>query len=142
MKFLIDTNVFLRFLIPSTSPAGAQKECTDLFSAIEEGEIEAMTISTVYAELVWTLQSFYKLEKSSIAEDLETFIAHGIVTNDAIEISQAVELYKRTNKKFIDCLIASHRDLQSEIASVVSYDHDFDALGVKRLEPKDVIVKF
>ncbi len=138
MKYLIDTNVFLRFLIPDSANASVQRECIDFFSAIEKGEIVTITLSTVYAELVWVLQSFYRFDRESVAEDLETFVAHGIEAVDSVDISRAVMLYRNSGKKFIDCLIASHKDLYAGTAMVVSYDRDFDVLGVRRIEPSAV----
>ena len=41
--------------------------------------------------------------------------------------------------KFIDALIASHKSIQEEAAVIVSYDKDFDKLGILRKEPKDII---
>jgi predicted nucleic-acid-binding protein len=42
---------------------------------------------------------------------------------------------ERHKAKWIDCLIASAPDIQSGETAVVSYDRDFDRLGVVRLEP-------
>lgn len=47
----------------------------------------------------------------------------------------ALELHRKSGAKFIDCMISSIQGIRNGVISVVSYDRDFDKLGVKRFEP-------
>lgn len=137
MRYFLDTNIFLRFLVPDDENAHAA--CKLLFQRINEKKIRAATSSLVYAEIVWVLQSFYKFPKQKIAEALKVFSAAGIMFHDRVELSHAIDLYEAHNVKFIDALLASHPLLQSGEAVMVSYDTDFDKLGIRRIEPHEAI---
>ena len=51
----------------------------------------------------------------------------------------AIELFEMYSVKFIDCLLASSKLVQKGDAVILSYDRDFDKLGVRRVEPKDIL---
>lgn len=53
---------------------------------------------------------------------------------------EAIDLYQKHNIKFVDALIASHPKMQNKEIVVVSYDKDFDKLGIKRQEPAEVLL--
>ena len=57
----VDTNVFLRFLT-NDDPAKAKRAETRFRNAVS-GKEHLRTSLLVIAEIVWTLESFYKLEK-------------------------------------------------------------------------------
>ena len=69
------------------------------------------------------------LEKSTISYD------------NRFDISVAISLYAAQSVKFADALIASHPLLRQGKLIVVSYDADFDKLGVKRVEPEAIVKK-
>ena len=71
-SFFVDTNVFLRFLT-NDDPAKAKRAET-LFRDALRGKIKLATSLLVIAEIIWTLESFYKLEKSDIATKVEKIL--------------------------------------------------------------------
>jgi predicted nucleic-acid-binding protein len=89
---------------------------------------------------VWTLSSYYSRKKSEVIEVVEavTDILGGRIEDDH-RIEVASEIYKEYSVKFIDALIASSPSILSGETIVVSYDKDFDKIGIKRLEPSDFI---
>lgn len=137
MKYLIDTNVFIRFLVKDNERMF--KDCEHLFLSLEKGSVLGFVPSHVMTELVWVLQSFYRFEKQKIVSALKSFEIHGISIDDRFNFPLAVELFEAFNVKFIDALLASHKLIQERKAVIVSYDKDFDKLGVLRKEPREII---
>lgn len=139
MKYFLDSNIFLRFY----TNEGNKKviiDCTMLIDSIRTGKIKAKTSHLVLAEVVWTLQSYYKASKDQILKVIRSIesISNLTIENTFIT-SHAYQYYKDHSVKYIDALIASNPDIQSKKMIIISYDKDFDKLGVKRLEPSDII---
>lgn len=80
----------------------------ELIKKSNQGEIRLIANSLVFAEIVWTLQSYYKYPKDKIDE-----IVSAIVASEAVEIEdrdiilQALEDFHSLNIDFIDAYIAS-----------------------------------
>jgi len=139
MKYFLDSNIFLRFYTDEKNNKVFQ-DCSKLFEIIKDGEIKAKTSHLVMAEVVWTLQSTYKASKnqvSKVATSVESI--PNLKIEDDFVTNLAHQLFKDHSVKYIDALIASNPEIQSKKMTVVSYDKDFDKLGIKRLEPKDLI---
>lgn len=49
-------------------------------------------------------------------------------------------MFEQKPVKFIDALLASIKEIKEKKWKVVSYDRDFDKLGVVRIEPKEIIL--
>lgn len=105
-KVFVDTNILLRYLT-NDFPEQAQ-HLENLIERSNSGEIRLVVNSMVFAEIVWTLQSFYKYPKDKIDE-----IVSAIVASEAFEINerdillQALEDFHSLNINFIDAYIAS-----------------------------------
>ena len=137
MKYYLDTNVFLRFLI--ADEARAHGACQELFHLIQTHHIKAMTSPLVFAEAVWVLGSFYKFPRSKISDALAVLARSPITFDSRCDLLAAIEWYAARPVKFADALIASHPLLRRKKLTLISYDKDFDRLGVKRMEPQEVI---
>lgn len=133
-----DTNIFLR-IVAKDDPVKL-RDCQKLIVKVRRREIQALTSSLVMAELAWTAGRFYGFNKSEVVEILGS--ASGITnlgfTNES-NMAAALELFSQHSVKLVDCLIASHPEIVAGRMVVVSYDRDFDRLGVKRLEPADLL---
>ena len=136
--YFIDTNIFLRALINDD-----EKKYSDVIKFLEgikNNLFKAYSSSLVLAEVVWTLSSFYKLQKSAVIKSLEGIInLNGLMFVENQNSSAALGLYKKHNVKYIDCLIYSGLYKSKKAWEIVSYDTDFDKFGAKRVEPKDLI---
>lgn len=137
MKYYVDTNVFVRFLVADDNRMHAS--CAEMFGLIEERKIQAVTSATVFAEVVWVLGSVYKFPRQKISEALTAMGRGGIAFDNRSDIVFAAGLYGSYPVKFIDALIASHPLLRQGRMALVSYDADFDKLGIKRKEPKEIV---
>jgi uncharacterized protein len=137
-RYFVDTNIFLRFFVRDV-PTQAD-ECEKFFKWLITSDLDIYTSSLVVGEIVWTLSSYYSRKKSEVIEVVEavTDILGGRIEDDH-RIEVASEIYKEYSVKFIDALIASSPSILSGETIVVSYDKDFDKIGIKRLEPSDFI---
>ena len=139
-EYFVDTNIFVRFLVRDSQKTF--EECSAFFESLVDGHFSVCTSSSVIAEIHWLLKSYYKLEKRDIVDFVARALSMphlGIDNRD--EPMHANTLFRDSSAKFIDALIASHPGIQDGSVAVVSYDRDFDKLGVRRLEPREVIKK-
>lgn len=132
----VDTNVFLRVLTADQPRMAADSK--RLIERAESGEVELHTSHLALAEIVWTLDSQYGVSREEIAGMVRDLLALQSLRVDQKEmLRQVIELYESTNVDFIDAYHAL--DVRRRgIERVVSYDKDFDRLGVIRVGPADV----
>ena len=69
MKLFLDTNIFMRFFIKDNEQMVEQVK--RIFFLAETGKYKLATSTIVLTEIMYTLQSFYKLE----VKDIEKYIA-------------------------------------------------------------------
>lgn len=116
-----DTNLFLRYL---TNDIPKQAEAFEsLLKQAEAGEFAFVTTSLVIAEIVWTLESYYKLSKAEIHNNLLAILnTPGLEVEDDETILQAVIWYVEKNVDFIDAYNVAWM-LQHNVNKVVTYDY-------------------
>lgn len=137
-RFFIDTNIFVR-VVAKDDPVKLE-ECEKLIEKIRLEQISALTSSLVMAEVVWTLLKVYGLAKAEVLEVLKSISSiKNLRWVEKVQFISALELFSSHNAKFIDCLIASHPQIASGQVKIISYDKDFDLLGVERFEPDEVL---
>lgn len=131
-RYLVDTNVLLRFLSgqPPEQAAAARK----LFEQAANGEVVLEVSPLIVAEAFYTLHSFYGVERKTAAEKLSLLLQqHGVKLRDADAVFSALECIQTANVGFADAFLASVAS--EEKLSVASFDRDFDKLGEARNEP-------
>lgn len=137
-KYFLDSNIFLRFLVGDNRKMLG--ECLALFDSIKRGKIDAVTSSVVLSEVVWTLGSLYKYPKSKIVDAVKGILGFPeLKIVDGSMILIALEIYQNNSVKFIDALISSVKEIYNRNWVIISYDKDFDKLGVFRKEPSQII---
>lgn len=137
-NYFVDTNVFLRVLLKDEEKTF--KDCLLFLKEIKDGKVKAVTSNLVLAEINWTLLKFYKFPKEDAIKGLSSILnLRHLKFVDGFNPILAAKFYKDHPIKFIDALIASHREIFNKEMTVVSYDRDFDKLGVLRIEPKEII---
>lgn len=130
----VDTNIFLRFLLKDDRKKAGR--CKKLFEKAKEGKVKLFTSDLVIAEVVWTLESFYKLGKKEVSENVRRLLTlKNLGIPGASLLIEALVIYEEKNVDFIDAynyILMLHGGVES----VASYDTDFDKLpGVLRQEP-------
>ena len=137
-NFFIDSNIFLRTLLRDKE--GSFKDCVKFLNKIKRGEIKAFTSNLVFAEINWTLLRFYKFPKEKIIAGLYSILKlRNLKILNRFNPILAVEIYKNLSVKFIDALIASNPQIYQKKVIIVSYDKDFDKIGIIRKEPRQII---
>ena len=123
--YLLDANVVLRFLRRDQPVMAAAAEA--LFARAECGEVHLVLDSLILAEVVFVLQSFYKLGREAIADALLNLINSGgaVETDRPALLNDALERYRRHPQvDFGDAMLGALAAEQN--IPVASFDQDID----------------
>lgn len=105
-RAFVDTNLFLRYLtndVPEQADAVEQ-----LLARAEAGELELTTNKLVIAEIVWTLESFYKKDKREVRDAVLAILnTPGLRVEATDQLLQAAVWYEEKNVDFVDACIAA-----------------------------------
>jgi len=131
-RYLVDTNILLRFLSgePPTQAAAARK----LFDRSARGELILEVPTLIVAEAYYTLVSFYEVERKVAAGKLSLLLQQqGVKLRDGSSVLTALGWLQTSNVGFADAYLAAVAG--DERLTVASFDADFDRLRVARYEP-------
>lgn len=138
--YFLDTNIFLRVLAKDDEKSFG--ECKKVLDGVKRGEIDAVTANLVLVEVLWTLESYYGWDKKRVVRSLRSIVnLGGLRTVDGYILDTALGKYGAKGVKFVDAMIASIEEVEAKDWIVVSYDRDFDKLGVVRKEPGEIYDK-
>jgi len=119
-RFFVDTNLFLRYL---TNDLPEQADAVEaLFRRAARGEVVLVTSSLVIAEIVWTLESHYHLDRPEVQR-----LVLAILNTPGLEVAErevlfrAVFWYVEKNVDFIDAYNAAWM-FQQGISGVYTFD--------------------
>ena len=99
--FFVDTNVFLRFLTNDDATKAQRAEA--LFKKAIAGKVRLETSLLVIAEIIWTLESFYRLAKADIAEKVGKILnTPNLECPSADFVLEALDISVTKNVDFID----------------------------------------
>ena len=132
----VDTNLFLRYL---TNDVPAQADAVEtLLQRAAKGKVNLITTSMVIAEIVWTLESHYEIEKKEIqAMVLGILNTDGLEVVDSYLILQAIVPYADKNVDFIDAFNAAWM-VRNDVDKVYTFDqkHFYRFEGIRVEVPK------
>lgn len=118
--FFADTNVFLRYL---TNDVPVQADLVEsLLQRAAKGKVNLVTTGMVIAEIVWTLESYYELDK----KEIQTMVL-GILNTDGLEVIdsdlvlQAIVPYADKNVDFIDAFNAAWM-VKNDVDKIYTFD--------------------
>jgi|SRR3989344_584312 len=138
--YFLDTNIFLRVLAKDDERSFG--ECKKILDKVKRGEIDGVTANLVLVEVLWTLESYYGWNKKRVVRSLRSIVSlGGLRIVDGYTPDAALGKYGAKGVKFVDAMIASIEEIWVKDWVVVSYDRDFDKLGVVRKEPGEVYDK-
>jgi predicted nucleic-acid-binding protein len=105
-RVFADTNLFLRYL---TNDVPAQADAVEkLLRRASAGEIVLVVNSLVIAEIVWTLESYYGLSRSSIKDKIFAILnTAGLEAWEGDLLLEAIFWYADKNIDFIDAFNAA-----------------------------------
>jgi len=115
-----DTNLFLRYL---TNDVPDQADLVEsVLQRAAKGKVNLVATSMVIAEIVWTLESYYELDKKEIQE-----MVLGILNTDGLEVIgsdlvlQAIVHYADKNVDFIDAFNAAWM-IKNDVDKIYTFD--------------------
>lgn len=130
MAKLVDTNLIIRFLLKDnlTQAEAAKKLLTQSNESLILADIAV-------AEIVWVLQSVYKLQKQEIIEKLfELLKFRSLVANFSL-LTNTLLIYRDYHISFIDAYLTAFCE-QEKLEGIYSFDKGLDKIKeVKRLKP-------
>ncbi|MBU2575662.1 PIN domain-containing protein [Patescibacteria group bacterium] len=137
-KYFLDANIFLRVFIREHVPSFL--DCSKILQLIQDGKISAVINTLVFAEVGWVLGRLYKFSKHEVIMALNSMAQlKNLSIYDRHDVLLGLSLYGQYNVKFIDAMIAANDVISIWKAPIISYDKDFDKLGVKRVVPSDLL---
>lgn len=130
MDFLLDSNIFLRYLTADHKTLSSKAK--KIFKKIEEGKAVAVASLLTMHEVIYVLEHVYKVDRIVITNNLrELLTLNGLITLDINKetLKLALDDYKDIRVDFPDCVLkqlASENEL-----TVLSFDKvDFRKLDV------------
>lgn len=132
-RYLVDTNVLLRFL--SGEPPKQAEAAKRLFEAAAAGNASLEVSPVIVAEAMYTLVSFYKVDRVDAAVKLAALLRRrGVKVREAEPVFGALERLQKFNVGFADAFLAAGG--ADEGVPVASFDRDLDKFkDVTRFEP-------
>jgi predicted nucleic acid-binding protein len=132
---LADTNILLRFL--SGEPVRQAAAARRLFTDAAAGEVVLDVSPVIVAETLYTLLSFYGVERKDAAEKLLLLLRQpGLKVRDESQVFSALERLRATNVGFADAFLAAGG--AEENVAIASFDRDLDKFrDVRRFEPTE-----
>lgn len=130
----VDTNIFVRHIRqdhPDHSP-----RATAYLLRIRRGELVAQTNELVIAEVVYVLQSFYRMSKPAIVNALLPIIVlPNLKILNKARLRTALDWYARYNVSFVDAYLAVMTQ-QQKLPGLVSFDRNYGRIpNIPRIEP-------
>lgn len=122
---LVDTNIVIRLLLGDDIKL--THKAKSIFFKAQDGSYLIYLDEVVIAEVVWTLSSYYKLEKTNIINQLEKLIFQDWIINPRKKlILKSLYLFKTKNLSYIDCWIFTVN--QNLKTSLETFDNDLKKL--------------
>jgi len=130
VKAVIDTNVLIRHL---TADPPEQATHATAFLA---GADELILSDIVVAELVYTLETVYRVERERVGELVRAVIAFpAIVVLDEVLLLRALELYELERLDFVTAYLAAGAE-RSGVGAVASFYRSLERIeSVELVEP-------
>ncbi len=93
----------------------------------------------ILAEVVWVLESYYKLPRAEIVAKLEVILnTPNLIVFEAETFARAIEFYSGSGIDLADCFAAALA--VKDGSTLLSYDRDFDKLeGITKSEPEEIV---
>ena len=105
-RYLVDTNVLLRFL--TGEPVGQALAVKELFARAATGELVLEVSPVIIAETIYTLLSYYEVERKEAVEKIEKLLRQpGFKVRERAEVFSALARLRTTNAGFADAYLAA-----------------------------------
>lgn len=126
---VLDSDVIVRYLT-NDDPAKSRR-----FEKFLESKEKVVVTDVTFAEVYWTLKSFYKFEKNKILDSLEALINTPLIVSNLKILQNTVSFLRGRNVSFVDAYNASYSIIKDD-SRIMSFDKGFDKIPeLNRLEP-------
>lgn len=131
---LLDTNIILRWLLEDDKHKADR--IAHLLRQATTNKEQFFISDISVAEMVWVLESYYKLARQSIAEITRKLLStQGLFFEHADRLFDSIAVYENHNVDYIDAYLFV-LSKEKKLDGIVSYDKDFDKLSsINRFEP-------
>jgi len=126
-RIYADTNIFIRFFADDMPEQ--TKISKKILKGLLEDKYELYVCNLVFAEIVYVLESYYKLDKKDILDKMFAILKFKnlVVENKSI-IVEALEIYNEKNIDFTDAYMACHAR-KAGCNRLFSFDKDFTKIN-------------
>ena len=141
-KVFFDSNFLLRFYLNDIPRQSAKAK--KMVQAAKDGALLLVTDLIVICEMVWVMDSYYKLDKKQISEKMTNlYRTAGLVVLNGEILPDALAAYVNKNIDFTDAVIGAIA-AKNNIEYLASFDKKhvdrLSDLGIKRVESLEEIL--
>jgi predicted nucleic acid-binding protein len=105
-EVLLDTNIILRHALGDD--AAHARQARRLFEQAAEGSLRLLVPSLVIAQVVWTLESFYRASREYITGLLKALLeTPGVTALEPQVVSRCIEIYRAHNIEIVDAYLVA-----------------------------------
>lgn len=142
-KVFFDTNFLLRFYQDDIPEQSAKAK--NMVQAAKDGFLLLVTDLIVICEMVWVMESYYRLDKKQISEKMTNLHrTAGLVVLNGEILPDALAVYVDKNTDFTDAVIGVIAT-KNHIEYLASFDKKhvdrLSDLGIKRIESPEEILQ-
>jgi predicted nucleic acid-binding protein len=133
-QYLVDTNVLVRFF--TGQPPDMAAKAKALVAEADAGDVVLEVLPIIVAETIYTLESFYGMDRKDVAGKLLAFLlSRNVKPHERDRVIDALQRHRDYTIHFADAyLAAASAELKFAVAS---FDRDLDKFkDIKRHEPK------
>lgn len=122
VSYLVDTNIFLRFLVNDNLKH--YKESKKYLLLAKQNKIKLYILPQVIFEIEYVLKKVYKVDKPDIVRNIDSLLRMTYLSIENKEkLIEALKCYKFNNIDFVDALI--HTESVKRKINVLTFDKDF-----------------
>lgn len=101
---VVDANIIIRFLLHDHPKLSLVAKT--IFQKAEKGTYNIYLDAVSLAEVVWTLSSFYKIQKNDLVDKLQKLVSQEWLVNPKKKLLlMTLDLYLSSNLDYIDCWV-------------------------------------
>lgn len=131
---VVDTNLLVRYLTLDDPEKAKAVEL--LFDRASKGEIYILLPAVVIAELVWVLESFYKMKAAEISELIEAILnTPGFEVQEREILLSTIKTYNERGIDLVDAWIIEFAK-ENGISTIYSFDkkhfRNIDGISLKQ----------
>lgn len=130
--FFLDTNIIVRLL--TNDPPDLARRVANFIDSQPDSRFVLNDL--IIAEVVYVLESFYNVNKSTIADKLSKFFTIPNVKVEGQEVvEKALGFYNQNNIDYAEAYLTAYA-LKKKVKEILSFDKDLDKIkDIKRMQP-------